>query len=115
MRNKLFVLALVESGIVCGGGLMTWLAPENQGWFWFAGMVFCFVSAAVVAYYREITRWMYWPQFRQWTAGRRLEKAVRDNPGDGMAVARLIMKAPTIARVEALYADFQSSSLSDFG
>ena len=37
------------------------------------------------------------------------KRVVVKNPGDGMAVARLIMEVPTLAKVEALYADFQAS------
>ncbi len=38
------------------------------------------------------------------------QQAVIDNPGDGRAVARLILTAPTIAAVETLYSDFHSYS-----
>ena len=36
------------------------------------------------------------------------KRAVKQNPGDGMAIARMIMNSPTLAKVEALYADFHS-------
>lgn len=78
------------------------------------------VWAALTAIFGLWSAWLYRNEaiaaWRKWSIaapwGRRTdtpEQAVRENPGDGMAVARLIMQAPTLAKVEELYAAFDAS------
>lgn len=101
--RKVIKLVISEAAILFVTGLMDWLVGENfAGWIWGGGFSVC-VLVLVLMYWQEGRRAVHRFIHEQG------EQAIFE-PSDGMTVARLIMQAPTLTKVEQLYADFDSQS-----